>query len=128
MPYEVRGDLRCYEWTGRTTANGVPVVRTKTSSRSVRKLKYEREFGPVPDGLALIPLCGNRLCVRPRHAYPVDRRQQAEYAGQTKRNRSMARAADRLVQQGLSRREVAKTLDVSERTIRTLLSESDRIP
>lgn len=128
MPYEVKGELHCHEWTGRTTANGVPVIRTKTSSRSVRKLKYEREFGPVPDGFALIPLCGNRLCVRPLHAEPVNRTQQAKYAGITKRHPVLDRAALRLLMAGQSKRSIAKILGVSERTVRDILKEGKQTP
>lgn len=128
MPYEVKGDLHCHEWTGRTTANGVPVIRTKTSSKSVRKLKYEREFGPVPDGFALIPLCGNRLCVRPLHAEPINRTQQAKYAGITKRHPVLDRAAMRLLRAGQSKRSIAKILDVSERTVRDMVKNAAETP
>lgn len=128
MPYEVKGELHCHEWTGRTTANGVPVIRTKTSSRSVRKLKYEREYGPVPGGFALIPLCGNRLCVRPLHAEPINRIQQAKYAGLTKRHPVLDRAAIRLLEAGQSKRSIANILGVSERTVRDMVKDAAETP
>lgn len=121
MPYEVTGDLNCHQWTGRTTANGVPVIRTKTTSRSVRRLNYEREHGPVPSGCALVPLCGNRLCVRPLHAEPMTRTQQAKFFGLTKRNTVLDRAAVRLVRRGQSMRRAARIFGVSERTVRDIL-------
>jgi hypothetical protein len=65
----------CWEWTGATNGSyGVMVVGKRGHGKRfgmAHRIVYERERGPVPDGLTLDHLCRNHLCVRPDHLEPV---------------------------------------------------------
>jgi len=37
------------------------------------RVAYELEIGPIPEGLTLDHLCGNKACVRPDHLDPCTR-------------------------------------------------------
>lgn len=123
MPYEVKGDLHCWIWTGYTTPSGHPIVRTATTSRSVRQRNWERENGPLPPGHRLVPVCGERLCVRPHHLQPLDPQTFAKYTGRQKRNPQLDRAALKLRGQGVSRRETARRLGISARAVEIIEQE-----
>lgn len=45
------------------------------SGRMAHRVIYEREVGPIPDGLELDHLCGTRACVAIDHLEPVTRQQ-----------------------------------------------------
>lgn len=55
---------RCWTWIG-------PHQRIGFAHR----VAYELSVGPVPDGMELDHLCGNRGCVNPGHLEPVTRRE-----------------------------------------------------
>jgi len=48
-------------WSGRTV--------------TAHRFAYEREVGPIPDGLELDHLCRTRCCVNPAHLEPVTHRE-----------------------------------------------------
>ena len=55
----------CWRWTG-PTAGGYGRVQIYA-----HRWMYEREVGPIPDGLQIDHLCRNPLCVNPEHLEPV---------------------------------------------------------
>jgi hypothetical protein len=57
----------CHIWTRYTDPRGTPVVRTATSTTTVRRAAWERQNGAVPDGLRVTTFCSEKLCVRPGH-------------------------------------------------------------
>jgi len=71
----VRKTESCWHWIGATGDTGYGRFNTGVSGghRAVYSHRYawERLRGPIPVGLVLDHLCGNRLCVNPDHLEPV---------------------------------------------------------
>ena len=53
-------------WTG-GLANGRPAARYEGKVVYVRRLVWEMEHGPIPEGAVLVATCRERLCVAPSH-------------------------------------------------------------
>lgn len=107
----------CWIWTGYTDAKGVPVRRTATSNTTAARALWERRNGPVPDGLLLGSLCGNRLCVRVNHREPMTRSEIAYTSGQTKLTRRLRKRAWALAARGVPKRRIAEAMNVDPATI-----------
>lgn len=121
MPWVETGPLRCWEWTGRTDDHGTPIIRTKDSSTTAARLYWQKEHGkPVPEGKILIALCGNSLCVRPLHRDPVTPSEFQYRVGNSKLDRRRAAMALLMRERGLSRRETARRVGVSARTVEAI--------
>jgi hypothetical protein len=63
----------CWEWGGATTKGGYGHMRVGDKHPRTHRLAYELLVGPIPDGLEVDHLCGNRLCANPAHLEPVTR-------------------------------------------------------
>ena len=65
MYVEREGD--CHVWTGTRYANGYG--RVKRDGKAIRAHRYawERENGPIPDGMVVRHKCDNPPCVNPDH-------------------------------------------------------------
>lgn len=57
----------CVEWSGHRDRDGYG----KSNGKRAHRVAYEREVGPIPDGLQLDHLCRNRACVNVAHLEPV---------------------------------------------------------
>lgn len=57
----------CIEWTGYTNKTGYGTSHGKL----VHRVAYEKEVGPIPDGMELDHLCFNRVCINTSHLEPV---------------------------------------------------------
>lgn len=62
----------CWLWNRKVRSDGYGVksVDHRGEVRAHRWV-YERQVGPIPDGLELDHLCGTRSCVNPAHLEPV---------------------------------------------------------
>jgi len=56
----------CWRWTGSAT-DGYGGVTLNRRPFKAHRLVYEVCVGPIPDGFTLDHLCGNTLCVNPKH-------------------------------------------------------------
>lgn len=70
-------DSGCIEWIAGTAGDGYGFFyagRTTTGQTGrayAHRWSYEYHVGPIPEGLQIDHLCGNRLCVNPKHLEPV---------------------------------------------------------
>ncbi|MGP5671434.1 HNH endonuclease [Brachybacterium alimentarium] len=54
-------------WTGSTDGHGYGRIRIAPRTVKVHRYSYEREHGPIPDGMYVDHVCWNRACVLPEH-------------------------------------------------------------
>lgn len=59
---DIGGTAMCWIWRGHT-ANGYGRFRNERAHRYA----YQAHKGPIPDGLMVRHLCGNKMCVNPQH-------------------------------------------------------------
>ena len=90
----------CWEWTGSLQSAGyghIWVGGDKHSSLAHR-VSYELHVGPIPDGLEIDHLCGNKKCVNPEHLEAMSRAEHARLhdnlAGQKGGRRGPGRKLD----------------------------------
>ncbi len=68
----------CWEWTGSKMAYGYGNMRDANGKvRLAHRLAWELQVGPVPDGLFIDHICGNRSCVRLDHLRLVTAKENA---------------------------------------------------
>lgn len=67
----------CWTWTGaasRGTSGGTyGHLQFEKKAYKAHRFAYERLVGPIPEGYELDHLCGNTLCVNPKHLEPVEK-------------------------------------------------------
>jgi hypothetical protein len=73
---DARGD--CWEWTGAATPTGYGTFfPTRTAPTRAYRYAWESLIGPIPAGMTLDHLCGNRRCVNPDHLRVATQRENA---------------------------------------------------
>ena len=95
---------RCWLWTGSTTSNGYGThtfteyqasrLKENAKRREVRahRHSWEKENGPIPEGMEVDHICHNKLCVRLSHLRLTTRKQNNENrAGANANSRSGVR-------------------------------------
>lgn len=60
-----RGD--CVLWTGFTDRGGYGILRVPGGTEFAHRFSWERENGPIPDGMRVDHICHNPTCVNPEH-------------------------------------------------------------
>ena len=61
----------CLLWLGYVNKSGYGRFDAHGRKVLVHRFAYEREYGPVPEGMELDHLCRVRCCVNPKHLEPV---------------------------------------------------------
>ena len=57
----------CLIWTGGQTRGGYGSISADGKKLRVHRLAYEREYGPIPQGMEVDHTCHARLCCEPTH-------------------------------------------------------------
>ena len=57
----------CWEWTAAAWGLGYGAFHANGNQVLAHRWSYEHEVGPIPKGLHVDHICGNRKCVRPHH-------------------------------------------------------------
>jgi hypothetical protein len=66
----------CWSWTFSKNPQGygqAVQIRSAKGAMAAHRAAYEAFVGPIPTGLCLDHLCGNRSCCNPEHLEPVTR-------------------------------------------------------
>lgn len=61
------GDPGCIIWTGALTRDGYGHIRVNGRKVMAHRWAWEREHGPIPDGMFIDHTCWQRSCVNPEH-------------------------------------------------------------
>lgn len=62
---------RCWVWTAATNSDGYGLFSLDARSQKAHRVAYLLTRGPIPVGMQIDHLCGNRRCVNPWHLEPV---------------------------------------------------------
>lgn len=66
----------CHIWVGGRAGSGYGGVRWNGRQTTAHRARYEREVGPVPDGMHMDHfVCNNPICCNPEHVRPVSVRE-----------------------------------------------------
>lgn len=68
---KVEPEYGCWLWTGSVLKSGYGSVVWNGRSARAHRVAYELTFGPIPNGLDIHHICGERLCVNPAHLEPM---------------------------------------------------------
>lgn len=61
----------CWGWTGALNSRGYGCIAVNGKSQLSHRRAYELLVGPIPTGLQIDHLCGNKRCCNPSHLEPV---------------------------------------------------------
>jgi hypothetical protein len=86
---EDRGfDTPCWVWQKSKTASGHGQLRVGKRIVLAHRHYYEREKGPIPEGMRIAHLCGVRACVNPAHLEVVSVKESVRRSASTKLSKS----------------------------------------
>lgn len=93
---EDRGfESECWTWTAAIGGGGYGVIRVDGVMLKAHRYMYERQHGPIADGLQLDHLCRQRDCVNPAHLEPVTHTENVRRSRATKLTVEKVRAIRR---------------------------------
>ena len=68
---EIDAETGCHVYLGDHHNTGYGRISVGGRQQMAHRVNYERERGPIPDGLVLDHLCRNRACINPDHLEAV---------------------------------------------------------
>ena len=74
LNYEPEPNSGCWIWLGHQSPSGYGMLSVNGRPQYVHRLIYERQYGPIPNGLELDHRCRMRCCVNPNHLEAVTHR------------------------------------------------------
>ncbi len=60
-------DDGCWNWSGAMYKRGYGQIRIGKRCYRAHRISYEVHVGPIPNGMVVMHLCDNKICVRPSH-------------------------------------------------------------
>lgn len=73
---------KCWNWTGSKSANGYGLFSLNGGNVRAHRCSHVMFIGPIPKGLVIDHLCGNKMCVRPAHLEAVTNGENIRRTGQ----------------------------------------------
>ena len=73
------GDPGCIIWTGALDRDGYGHLRVDGRKMLAHRYAWERQHGPIPDGMEVDHACWERACVNPEHLRLATRSQNSAY-------------------------------------------------
>lgn len=117
-PHEyIVNDDGCWVWQRCLDEKGYGNVRVEGRTTRAHRHYYERDRGPIPEGMELDHLCRNRACVNPDHLEPVTHAENSRRGAQTKLTPAEVQAIRARLAQGELLRVLAHEFGVSVPTI-----------
>lgn len=80
----------CWLWPGGLTSDGYARIARDGVRHLAHRFFYEREYGPIADGMEIDHLCSVRNCVNPAHLQEVTPTENKRRAASFARNRGVA--------------------------------------
>ena len=114
----------CWTWQGACTPRGYGLMRVGAKMVYAHREYYEREVGPIPDGLDLDHLCRNTRCIRPSHQEPVTRAENVRRGLAAKLTADDVRAIRHAVAAGVAQAALARHFAVCASTIGRIVSRA----
>lgn len=119
--YRVDRRTGCWTFAGRTDRDGYGIVKHGGKARAAHRVAYETHVGPIPAGLVIDHVCGNRACVNPAHLEAVTVAENARRGAQAKLDPERVREIRRLADHGATIHEMSRLYGVSRLTIRNVV-------
>lgn len=119
--YRVDRGTGCWTFAGRLDRDGYGVVKRRGRTMAAHRASYEAHVGPIPDGLVIDHLCGNRACINPAHLEAVTATENARRGAQAKLDPERVREIRRLAEHGATIHEMSRLYGVSRVTIRSVV-------
>lgn len=113
-PQYVVADSGCWEWQHWISSEGYAQLWHNGQRVTGHRWFYERDKGPIPEGLWLDHLCRNRRCVNPDHLEPVTHIENCWRGAACKLTPDQAREIKRSSERGS---DLAARYGVSQQTI-----------
>lgn len=131
---KIKREGECLIWTGPFSERGVPLLGGTGSNGSVRRYVWTLRHGSPKSGYYPYPTCGNPECVYIGHlelrlGTPNGHEEQPRNAiakWANKLTEEQEREVIRLVGTGMTQKEVAGLLDVSQSTVSRAVARQER--
>ena len=78
----------CWEWTGSQTSLGYGELLFDGKKVYTHRISWYLTNGPIPDGIRILHLCENRLCVNPKHLVLDAESKEMRFWNKTKKQKS----------------------------------------
>lgn len=68
----------CLIWSKSRRRNGYGQVMIADQNRTSHRVAFELAYGPIPEGMLIDHICGNRACIEPTHLRLATKKQNGE--------------------------------------------------